>query len=111
MTELHKLIDIIADFRDRTFSTSQRNPAIVKKLREEVDELIAAFEDQDGSNRHKLLPEYADCLILLLDSLRTAGFSMDELISASFIKMEINNKRSWGNADENGIIRHIKEGI
>lgn len=111
MMQLNDLMKTIADFSDETFGTGNRNPAIAMHLREEVEELIDALKKGKGSDpdkRHQLLFEYADCFILLLDSLRSCGFSTYDLIAASRAKMKINRKRKWGKPDKNGIIKHIK---
>jgi hypothetical protein len=41
------------------------------------------------------LEEYADCLLLLFDATRRAGFSLDELLTAAFLKLDKNKKRQW----------------
>jgi len=110
MIQLYQLMEEIAEFSDSTFGTEQRNPAIAWKLRDEVDELIEKLTIGTGDDhRANLLEEYADCLILLLDSLRKSQFRADELMAAARVKMKLNRKRKWGSPDENGIIHHIKD--
>jgi hypothetical protein len=42
------------------------------------------------------IEEYADCLFLVFDSARRAGFSYDDLSRAAFAKLEKNKLRVWG---------------
>jgi hypothetical protein len=93
------LQDDIAAFTQKTFGESTaRSKAL--HLAEEARE--AADDPADAM-------EWADCLILLLDAARIAGFSTDDLYAAAQRKMEINRARQWGQPDGDGIVRHIKE--
>ena len=53
--------------------------------------------------------EYADCMMLIIDATRNAGFTADELMEAVNKKLRINQRRKWGRPDKNGVINHIKE--
>jgi NTP pyrophosphatase (non-canonical NTP hydrolase) len=114
MEKLQKLMDDISEWSDRTFGDKQRNPAIVYHLQKEVPELIDAInklqklEYPDGDVFDKLLFEYADCFMLLLDSASHAGISARTLLKYTRKKLEINKNRKWGNPDENGVIEHLK---
>ncbi len=114
MEELQKLMDDIAVFSDKTFP-GQRNPGILHHLKEEVEEAIRAIEDQKSLSLN-MIPkelayavedEYADMLLLLLDSARSQGMDAEYLLEIAQRKMEINKKRKWGKPDKNGVIRHI----
>jgi len=89
----------IGVFTDKTFGESTPE-AKALHLSEEAKE--AAADPQD-------IIEWADCQILLLDGLRKAGFTTEDLYQAVLRKMEINKTRKWGEKDENGIVRHVKE--
>lgn len=121
MKELQKLMDEITEWSDATFGEGQRNPAILHHLKKEVPELIEAIEKfQKGntiktpySKSIKLLKdvweEYADCMMLLLDSANHFGLSADRLLHQVKKKLEINKKRKWGKPDCNGVIEHIRD--
>jgi NTP pyrophosphatase (non-canonical NTP hydrolase) len=100
-----QLADDISTWSDATFGCGQRNPAIAYHLKKEVDELIEALENV--SSVEELGMEFADCLMLLLDSASHAGISVDELMIYARKKLEINKTRIWGKPDENGVIEHV----
>lgn len=112
MKELQKLMNEISAWSDETFGNGQRNPAIIYHLKKEVDELILAFEQnknnpsKDGMTR--ICFEYADCLMLLLDSAKHFGMTSGILFWYLEEKLRINKHRTWGNPDENGVIEHLK---
>ena len=85
---LAKLYDNIAEWSDKTFGDpSQRGPlGPLKHLAKEA----AEAQEKPGD-----LSEYADCLILVLDAARRAGFTDEELLQAGFDKMEVNRSRDW----------------
>lgn len=120
--KLQNLMNDIADWSDSVFGTYQRNPAILYHLKEEIDELIAAYKKYavnlpDSSISTDKLEtlllrteyEYVDCFMLLLDSATHFGLDADELISFTREKLEINKKRKWGSPDKNGVINHIPQ--
>lgn len=111
----------ISAWSDKTFGRGQRNPAIVYHLKKEVDELIEALEKQynlgiDESvgageflrQVEKTKVEYADCLMLLLDSAKHNGINAQELYELTVKKLMVNKTRQWGKPDHNGVIEHIK---
>ena len=102
--KLQKLMTDISEWSNKTFGDGQRNPAIVYHLKKEVNELIAVFEGNPRNAHRQLWFEYADCLMLLLDSALHAGFTARDLIDATREKLEINKTRKWGKPDENGVI-------
>lgn len=89
--------DDIAAFTDSVFGASTVR-AKLHHLAEEVQELM-----EDPDDQH----EWADCVILLIDSAKKAGLDMDDLYKAVENKMKINKNRKWGEPDENGVVRHI----
>ena len=111
---LQNLMFEIASWSDKTFGSAQRNPGIIHHLKEEVKELlevVTAYEASkpDGKLLKESKYEYADCLMLLLDSAYHIGFSAEELIFATFEKLEVNKNREWQQPDENGLCHHIKK--
>lgn len=89
--------DDIGAFTDKTFGHSTVASKMAH-LKEECDEVTADPQD---------LHEWADCLILLLDAARRAGHNIDDLHKAVSEKMDINKKRNWGTADQDGVVRHV----
>ena len=119
--DLQKLMNYISEWSDKTFGNGQRNPAIVYHLKKEVNELIDAIEKTNalggdpsigvgefGRQRTVTRVEYADCLMLLLDSAHHFGISAKELLSVTRGKLEINKVRKWGKPDKNGVVEHIE---
>lgn len=118
--ELQPLMDDIASWSDATFGEGQRNPAILHHLKKEVNELIESVErfqacgikiiGYKGSEEACIAAfnEYADCLMLLLDSAHHFGLNSATLIQFTRQKLETNKKRKWGNPDCNGVVEHIK---
>jgi dATP/dGTP diphosphohydrolase len=97
-TRIQQLQDEIADWSDSTFGAGRPATTPLHHLAKEVAELIEAPQDR---------MEYADCLMLLLDAYRMSGGSADDLIDACYQKLAINQKREWGQPDENGVVEHI----
>jgi len=98
MDRWQQLQDDIGVFTEKTFpGATARSKAL--HLAEEAHE--AADDPAD-------VIEWADCMILLLDGARRAGFSTDALFEAVQRKMKINKERTWNAADKDGIFRHAK---
>ena len=113
LRELQKLMEDIQEWSDSVFGEWQRNPAIIYHLKEEVDELIAVFENGvvTQAEKDELKMEFADCLMLLVDSASHAFLTANELLIATRKKLEINKLRKWNKPDENGVIEHIKANV
>jgi len=116
--QLQKLMNDISEWSDDQFGEGQRNPAIAYHLLKEVHELIEAIKVFQETNSivhvtksekalKVLFFEYADCLMLLLDSASHMGLTADMLIDYAQQKLEINKSRKWGKPDENGVVEHI----
>lgn len=90
--------DDIGVFTDKTFGDSTPQ----SKAHHLAEEAMEAAADPSD------IIEWADCTILLLDAVRKAGFTTDDLYAAVQRKMEINKSRKWGDKDENGVVRHVK---
>ena len=118
---LQDLMNEISEWSNATFGEGQRNPAIVHHLNKEVPELIDAIEKYQKGNTikmpykeaNKLLKdvwgEYADCMMLLLDSAQHFGLTADRLLCITKQKLKINKKRRWGSPDENGVVEHVRQ--
>ena len=121
MEALQNLMNEISTWSDATFGEGQRNPAIVHHLKKEVDELIEALNKTEADKNDDTVSigewarqvertrlEYADCMMLLLDSAKHFEMSAEMLLEITRQKLEINKRRKWGKPDENGIVEHIK---
>lgn len=77
-----------AEWSQNTFGLdSERGPiGPLKHLAKEVAEVM-----QDPTD----LMEFVDCLFLIFDSTRRAGFTFEELRIAAWKKLEINKARKW----------------
>lgn len=87
-------------FSDTTFGVDRPYTAPLNHLKKEVDEVI-----QSGD-----IMEYADCMLLLLDSFnkKYRELHTDVLFQACMKKIEINKSRKWAEPDENGVVEHIR---
>ncbi|WP_299378451.1 dATP/dGTP pyrophosphohydrolase domain-containing protein [uncultured Kiloniella sp.] len=54
------------------------------------------------------ITEYVDCLFLITDAARRAGFDLDELISAGFDKLEVLKDRRYNRTPEGEPSYHEK---
>lgn len=102
MTE--QLFNLIKEFQDKTFPTATALSKL-HHLKEEVDELIKALEENDPNLRLEL----ADCFLLLIGATRKLGFSFYDMDPIILEKLEIIKLRKWGEPDERGVVKHIKE--
>lgn len=125
MKRIQKLQNDIKKWSDETFGMYRTGLPIAHHLKKETDEVIDAISTlhqgiytngtrEDGikklSDAHKrVLFELTDCLTLVMDIAAHEGITMEQLIDASFTKLEINKKRKWGEPDENGVVEHIHE--
>jgi hypothetical protein len=97
MDRWQQLQDEIGVFTEKTFpDATARSKAL--HMAEEAQEAAADPAD---------VLEWADCMILLLDAARKAGFSTDDIFQAVLKKMDINKQRTWGPRDKDGLVRHI----
>jgi hypothetical protein len=86
--ELRKLADDQSVWSQATFGTdADRGPiGALRHLEKEAREAQQTPGD---------LSEYADCLLLILDAARRAGFGPMALVLGAQNKMAVNNARSW----------------
>lgn len=66
------------------------------------------LETQEALESPKDISEYADCLILIFDAARRAGFSFDELVSAVENKHKTNKLRNYPKPTTDEPSQHIK---
>lgn len=99
MNELKAYADELAIWQEATFGLAPPEPSIAHLL-EEVIELAKSPYDP---------MEYADCFMLILAAHRRAGGTIEGLLAAARLKLVINQKRKWGEPDENGVVHHIPE--
>jgi hypothetical protein len=66
-------------------------------------------EAREAIENPKDIKEYADCLILICDASRRAGFSILDVVLAAQNKMEENVKRKWPTPVSDEAVEHIKE--
>lgn len=92
------LQDKIAAWSIPTFP-QQSVESKIEHLRRELDELAESPTD---------VGEFADCFMLLMDTARIAGFSMNEILEATECKLWVNMQRKWGPPDEHGVCEHIE---
>ena len=84
-------------------------PAIgpVLKLKDEVDELLECFEnDEDPSE------EFADCFLILLDAYRKHfgdDVDLQKLIDDSSDKLDVVMNRIYKETDVPGVFQHVKK--
>ena len=47
--------------------------------------------------------------MLLLDCATHMGYDADDLVTATYNKLQININREWGAPDDNGVVEHIRK--
>ena len=100
----HRLLDLVRDQSDwsqQTFgSDSERGPiGALRHLEKEAREAQATPDDPF---------EYADCLLLVLDASRRAGWQIADLLTYADEKMKINKKRVWPESAGDDPVEHLK---
>lgn len=79
-------------FKDSTIASN------IEHLHDELDEIKETSDD---------IEEWADAIILYMNAAYLSGHSMDDILIAVHKKFEKNKKRSWGEPDERGVVKHI----
>jgi NTP pyrophosphatase (non-canonical NTP hydrolase) len=111
MIQLQSLMDEVVAWSNVTFKDAT---AVSKSihLQKEAKELTEALEKyyRIPSQRHRddVKLEFADIMILLVNTANAYGITAKELIALSHIKLEINKTREWNPPDENGVCYHKK---
>lgn len=92
-----------AEWSQATFGPDNERGPIgpLKHLAKEVAEVMADPSD---------IMEFTDCLFLLFDSTRRAGFTFEELRDAAWKKLEINKARKWQTPPKGDeAIEHVRD--
>ena len=106
MDNLQQLINDIAAWSDEAFGEVSTPVAKLKHLQKEIPELIESIEKNDSEElRHEL----ADCFMLLLDCARKCGFTSNDIIDATYTKLEINKSRTWNKPNSDGVFEHVRD--
>jgi phosphoribosyl-ATP pyrophosphohydrolase len=98
-----QLFNEIAGWARQTFDKAD-SVAHCYKLLEEASETLKAYQENDPEK----LTEAADCIICLIAIVEKSGNSLHDLIYAIQAKFEKNKVRTWGQPDENGVVKHIE---
>lgn len=100
--KLLNLIDDQSQWSQETFGSDDIKGPIgaLKHLKKEADECL-----KDPSD----IKEYVDCLLLILDASRRAGFNIIKLLDAAEDKMVENKLRVWPKIDDmDAFVEHVK---
>ena len=116
LERLQEFMDNTCSWSDKEFDnsnfTKERSIPILYHLKEEVDELIYAlklyFELPNEELFRESKYELADCMTLLLDCATHMGLKAEDVMRVCEKKLNINKKRTWAPADENGVCRHVE---
>lgn len=121
LERLQSLMNEICEWSDKQFNkgiySHERSLPISHHLIKEAKELTVALSDffenkTDNDLTDKLLSigeELSDVFMLLLDCATHMGYDADDLITATFNKLEENKMRKWGKPDINGVVEHIRD--
>ena len=105
MDDLKSFLNDVYKWQDETFKTATSLSKLYH-LKKEINELIEAVEKDE---RLAFASEYADCFLLLFGAARKDGLESEDILKVMILKQEINKRRKWGEADENGVVEHISE--
>lgn len=99
---LHDLATAAGQWADATFGTPDKRGPIgpLKHLAKEAGEAQANPKD---------LTEYADCLLLILDASRRAGFTPMQLVVAGQDKLQVNKTRKWATPTSDEPVEHVRD--
>lgn len=122
--DIQRLQDEVKKWSDGVFGMYRNGIPIIYHLKGEVDELIEALKNNHKGiygntdetalkrfreSKDKILMEFADCFMLLIDAAAHEQITIDMLVNATKRKLEINKARKWGAANEFGYHEHLKE--
>jgi hypothetical protein len=94
------LFKAIGEWSDSVFGEARGPEGALHHLELEIQELNAEPYQ---------IEEYADCLMLLFDAARMAGFGLEDLEIALQMKLEKNKRRKWGRDLGNGAVGHLPD--
>lgn len=92
----------VNDWANRTFPGRAPGSSLVKLNMAEIPELLTHMNEHGSDG---IGPEWADCMILLLDLARIWGINPARAIEE---KMRINNGRMWTKDPATGMFQHVK---
>lgn len=88
MSEIKAFWMAQSEWSQKTFGLdTERGP--IGPLKHLAKEAVEAQANPKG------LMEFVDCLFLVFDATRRAGFTFDQLLEGAWEKLEINRKREW----------------
>lgn len=94
----------ITEWQERVFPNSTAESKLfhlIDEVKELHDAIILGKEDRDL--------EVADCMFLLFGCAAKCGMTYEHIIEAIDRKFDINSKRTWGNPDSNGVVKHVNQ--
>lgn len=107
MEEIHEFISDMNAWSIRTFGGTDPVPALYHLI-DEVKETIEAIESCDiGDNNEDVKYEFADCFMLLTHAALKQGIRFEVLFEYAKKKHIINQSRTWGKPNVNGVVKHI----
>lgn len=122
--DIQKLQNDVKKWSDTTFGMYRHGIPIIYHLKDETDELIEALKENHNGiyansdetalerlrkSKNKILMEFTDCFMLLIDAAAHEQITIDMLAKATEEKLEINKTRKWGSANELGYFEHLKD--
>lgn len=94
----------ITEWQNKTFGKATALSK-VEHLKEELKELSEDLQNDSAVRRL----EFADCFILLFGAASSDGMTYEDICACIDEKFSIVQKRKWGQPDENGVVKHLKE--
>ena len=98
---LRKIADEQSEWSQATFGSDQeRGPlGALRHLEKEAREAQQCPDDPT---------EYADCLLLIIDAARRAGFTIDELLRHTWDKLQVCKQREWPTPVPDQPVEHVR---
>lgn len=100
------LFDEINTWQAQTFGPVKPTGILIKLI-DEVQELHHEITGAPSGNDEKIREELADCFMVLMGAAASQGVTYHDLCDAIRRKHKINQSRTWGKPDHNGVINHI----
>jgi NTP pyrophosphatase (non-canonical NTP hydrolase) len=94
----------VFDWAEKTFPDSTIESKLAH-LKEEADELSEAITE--GKDIEDILEEVADIVLIAMHAAESSNRMLVSHIRRKFL---ICQTRTWGEPDENGVVRHTSEG-
>lgn len=99
--DIHAFFRAHGQWSEAIFGTREERGPVgpLKHLAKEVQEELLPDPTR--------LCEYADCLMLLLDATRRAGYTSEQLLEEAWRKLGINKQRTWSKAGPTDPVEHL----